>query len=121
MSWWKWLLVLAVHFYALYAPGSGEPGIFDVLPAGTDKVIHVALFAVPTFLARVSIRRWWPVLLLAVHAPISELVQWRFIPYRSGDPLDLAADLLGIAVGVGVAELVRRRVLAPDADHAPVE
>ena len=61
MSWWKWLLVLAVHFYALYAPGSGEPGIFDVLPAGTDKVVHVALFAVPTFLARVSIRRWWPV------------------------------------------------------------
>ena len=68
MSWWKWLLVLAVHFYALYAPGSGEPGIFDVLPAGTDKVVHVALFAVPTFLARVSIRRWWPVILLAVHA-----------------------------------------------------
>jgi hypothetical protein len=79
------------------------------------------LFAVPAFLARLSVRRWWPVVLLAVHAPISELIQWRFIPYRSGDPTDLAADLLGIAVGVGAAELVRRRSLASGADRATAE
>lgn len=121
MSWWKWLLVLAAHAYALYAPGSPEPGLFDLLPDGADKVVHVVLFAVPAFLARLSVRRWWPVVLLAVHAPISELIQWRFIPYRSGDPTDLAADLLGIAVGVGAAELVRRRSLEPDADRATAE
>ena len=95
-------------------------------PAGVVAIRQLVAVSVllPTArppLHRMTWSQWWPVILLAVHAPISELVQWRFIPYRSGDPLDLAADLLGIAVGVGVAELVRRRVLAPDADHAPVE
>lgn len=108
MTWRKWLLVAVLigHFYALYKPGGPEPGF---LPEGTDKLIHVALFAVPAFLLRRISSRWWPVLLLALHAPLSELIQWRFVPYRSGDVRDLLADLIGIALGIGAAAWLRRR------------
>jgi VanZ family protein len=36
---------------------------------------------------------------------VSELVQWRFFPYRDGDVWDVVADL----VGVGLAVLVYYR------------
>jgi hypothetical protein len=111
MSWWKWLLVLALagHAFALYAPGGPDPGVFSGFPEGTDKVVHVMLFAAPAFLLRMITRKWWPVALLVLHAPISELIQWRFVPYRSGDALDLVADLLGIALGVAAAEIARTK------------
>jgi hypothetical protein len=42
--------------------------------------------------------------LFAAHAVISELVQAEFYPSRTGDPVDVAADWLGCAVGfVGYA------------------
>lgn len=107
---WLLAIVLIGHLYALYKPGGPEPGFLDLLfPAGTDKVVHVALFAVPAFLLRRFWARWWPILLLALHAPVSELIQWRFVPYRSGDPLDLLADVIGIAAGVATAAWATRR------------
>lgn len=85
---------------ALYLPGSPEPSSVDI--PGLDKVVHVALFAVPAFLLRRLTSAWWPLALLALHAPVSELVQWRFIAYRSGDWWDLVADLVGVALGWAV-------------------
>lgn len=107
---WVLALVLVGHLCALYTPGGPEPGFFDLLlPDGSDKAVHVGLFAVPAFLLRRITARWWPILLLALHAPISELIQWRFVPYRSGDPLDLLADVVGLALGVAAAAWVSRR------------
>lgn len=108
LPWWVWVPVLVVYLGALYAPGSRDPGP-GFFPEGTDKVVHVLLFAVPAFLARMTVRAWWPVVLLVLHAPISEVIQWRFVPARSGDPLDLVADFLGIVLGLVVAGLVRSR------------
>lgn len=97
---------LLVHFAALYLPGSPEAGP-DLFPHA-DKLVHVALFAVPTFLARRVTTAWWPIALIALHAPVSELVQYWLIPHRSGDPLDLAADVVGIALGLGLATVLKR-------------
>lgn len=111
MWWRKWLLAAALigHFYALYKPGGLGPGLLSLLPEGTDKIIHIGLFAVPAFLLRRITSRWWPVLVLALHAPASELLQWRFVPHRSGDVLDLVADLIGVGLGMGAAAWLRRR------------
>lgn len=68
-----------------------------------DKVVHAAMFALPAFLAVVGGLRLWPVLaVLALHAPVSELVQHTFIEGRAGDPFDMLADWAGIAIGTGV-------------------
>lgn len=111
MKWRSWLLVAVLigHVYALYKPGGPGPGFLSFLPDGADKVIHVALFAVPAFLLRRVSSRWWPLLVLALHAPASELIQWRFVPYRSGDPWDLAADVVGLVLGVAAADWLGRR------------
>lgn len=107
---WRWLLGIAVvaHLLALYWPGSPDAGPIDV--PHLDKAVHVALFAVPAYLARRVTTRWWPIVLLAVHAPLSELIQWRFIGHRSGDPLDLVADFTGLALGVLAARRPRAAV-----------
>lgn len=109
-SWLRWVglgVVLAGHLVALYLPGSPEPGGPEI--PGLDKVAHVLLFAVPAFGLWRLAGRWWPIALLVLHAPVSELVQSRFVPLREGDPLDLAADLAGIALGAWAARRWRGR------------
>lgn len=109
LGWWALAGAVVVHLLALYLPGSPDPGP-DLVPH-LDKVVHVGLFAVPTFLARRVTTAWWPVVLIALHAPVSELVQYHFIPYRSGDPLDLVADVVGIGLGLWLATRIRGRVV----------
>lgn len=101
-------LTLVVHLVALYLPGSPEAG--PSLVPHLDKLVHVLLFGGPAFLLRRLTTRWWPVALVALHAPASELVQHRLIPHRSGDPWDLVADLVGVALGVWLS---RRADLRP--------
>lgn len=94
-------LALVVHLVALYLPGSPEatPSLVPHL----DKLVHVLLFAAPAFLLRRLATTWWPIVALVAHAPVSELVQYSLIPHRSGDPWDLVADVVGVALGVWLA------------------
>ena len=98
-----WLLAgvfLAVQLVAVYLPGSPESGL--EVP-GVDKVVHVLIFAIPVYLfGRATKRVRLVVGLFAVHAVLSELIQWRFIPFRDGDVWDAVADLAGIAIAVAV-------------------
>ncbi|GAA1988781.1 hypothetical protein GCM10009817_33060 [Terrabacter lapilli] len=74
----------------------------------TDKVVHLLVFAVPTYAvgrALGSVRT--AVVIFALHAPVSELVQHFALPGRSGDPWDAAVDLVGVAIAA--AALVVRR------------
>jgi hypothetical protein len=71
--------------------------------AYADKVVHLAIFALvaaTALWARVPLA--WLVGLLVAHAVSSELVQHWLLVNRSGDPADVAADLVGVAVGVFV-------------------
>lgn len=98
-------VVLVVQLIVVYAPdGPAGPQI-----NGLDKVIHVFIFAAPAFAAlMVGIRARWALCILAVHAPVSELIQHFVLPHRSGDVLDVMADLSGVALG-GLAYLVWTR------------
>lgn len=83
----------------------------------TDKVVHCLVFAIPTYLVA---RAWGAlgltVLAFAVHAGLSEAVQATLLPGRSGDPWDVALDLLGVAAGAA-AVLARRRTAEASRRH----
>jgi hypothetical protein len=101
---------LMVQLVAVYLPGTPDGGLeLPGLP-GIDKLVHALIFAIPVYLfARLTRRVGLVAGLFALHAVVSELVQWRFIPYRDGDPWDATADLIGI----GLAVLLFRRSQTP--------
>ncbi len=101
---------VALQMVVLYAPSGPDLGEVG-LPV--DKVVHVAVFALATWaLAAAGMSRGWAVALMAVHAPISELVQHLALPDRSGDPADVVADLLGVTLGAVLAGRTLRRAPA---------
>ncbi|HSK33947.1 MAG TPA: hypothetical protein VK903_10715, partial [Propionicimonas sp.] len=90
---------LIVQLVAVYLPGTPDGGLELPWLPGADKVVHGLIFAIPVYLfARLSGRVGLVAGLFAVHAVVSELIQWRFVPYRDGDVWDVVADLLGIGV-----------------------
>ena len=122
----RWVLLasavvaVAIHLWGLYRPVG--PPIPLWFPAA-DKVEHLIGFAAPLLLILLSRRsflrarrRTLPrssvvalTCLVAVNGVVSELYQSAFLPSRSGDPLDTAADWVGCAVGVCCYLLVERR------------
>ena len=95
--WWVLGLLLVVQLVALYSPGTvGVSG-----PPYTDKVVHLAIFGLPLYvLGRLTPRRWLWAGVFAVHAGVSEVVQYWFVPGRNGDVLDFAANLVGIGIAL---------------------
>lgn len=89
-------LVLAGQLVVLYAPRTPSTGGVP----GVDKVVHVAVFALVVWAGlRAGVARSLVLLVSVVHAPVSELLQATLLPNRSGEPLDVVADLLGCALG----------------------
>lgn len=101
-------LSLVAHLLVLYLPGDDVPAPAFEVP-GLDKLVHVAAFGVPALLAVLLVRRLWPALVLLVHAPVSEALQAALARGRSGDPADVAADVVGVALGTGIALVLARR------------
>ncbi len=105
-----WMVVFGVvvvgHLLALYWPrvDVGNP------PRGTDKVVHLLLFAIPVLAGALAFDRRWLIVVaaLVIHAPVSEAVQSLALPDRVGSLSDLLANLVGVAVGVGVGWWARR-------------
>jgi hypothetical protein len=96
---------VAAHLLALYGPAVGIEGPVS----WTDKVVHVLLFAAPTYAVGLALRAIVPAaLIFAAHAPVSEAVQHALLPNRSGDPWDAVFDLVGVGLAAGVL-VVRRR------------
>ena len=89
-------VALAIQLIALYSPeGLGGPQI-----TGLDKVVHISIFAAPALVALLAgISAPWALGILAVHAPVSELIQHFALSHRSGDVFDALADFVGVALG----------------------
>lgn len=103
------LLALALQTYLLYFFTS-DGGDGELFP-NADKVVHACMFGGPALLALAGRWRWAP-LLLAVYAPISELVQGTEAVGRDGDWRDALADVSGIIVAVVLARWGRSRSMA---------
>ena len=87
--------------YMLLRPASSLPKDF-VLFEGADKIVHCCIFAVLSFLVRMSfpkINFWLFLTILFFYGIITEIVQELSNMVRSGDILDLLADIIGIFIG----------------------
>ena len=90
-------VLLVAHLAALYWPRVEIQGPVT----WSDKVVHVLLFLAPTVAGLLAgVRPAYLVGLLALHAPVSELVQHYLLPHRTGDAWDAVADLGGVVLGV---------------------
>ncbi len=114
---WVALVVsVAAHLYGLYTPG--EPDAVEWFPRA-DKVFHFFGFAVPSTLAVLLTRRWWPIAAFAANAAISEIVQHYWLPYRDGDWFDLLTDLCGLLPALALY-LWLQRASSSMADSSPI-
>ena len=74
-------LALGVQVAVLYAP---RAPVVDTGGVPVDKLVHVAVFALPTVaLIGAGVPRGWAIGLMAVHAPLSEVVQGALLADRS--------------------------------------
>ena len=108
------------QLYGLYRPSAPPSPLWFPY---ADKVEHALGFALPVALVLVAgglrarscggglDRSAWTLVLAvaAGHAVVSELVQAAFYTYRSGDPLDVLADLTGVVLGSFGARAVLRK------------
>jgi VanZ family protein len=97
---------LALQLVVLYWPRTpSESGLPYV-----DKLIHFTVFALVVVTAvRAGLPRLPVFAVLALHAPVSELIQHYVLPHRDGDWTDATADLVGVAAGVLIVTFTSRR------------
>ncbi|MFW5472028.1 VanZ family protein [Knoellia sp. CPCC 206450] len=99
-------VAMVVQLAVVYAPSAGGAPAVPHL----DKLVHAAVFALPVLFGLLARLPLVPVVaVMALHAPVSEVIQGTLLPQRSGDPWDAVADLVGVALGVVVATAVLRR------------
>ena len=79
--------------------------------------MHLLLFALLAATTRWRFgRAWWLLAVVAVYAVVSEVVQAVALDGRSGDAVDVVADLVGAGLG-WLAPAVRR---GPSASRSPL-
>lgn len=111
------VLVTVVHLLGLYWPRVD----LDTNVPNPDKWLHLAGFAAPVAVGWLCFvrtqhprRAWWVVAAFAAHALISEALQATVLPHRTGDPLDVSVNLVGVglgtALGAGAARVERALV-----------
>ncbi len=98
--------VVALSLVMLFSPASDVPGGLPI----SDKLVHFLLFTALAVTGRLA---GVPVVQLGIglagYAGLSEVLQATLPIDRDGDVRDAAADLLGVAAGLVVVSLVRRR------------
>ena len=91
---------------------SHQPSLNVDLSGGRDKIAHFGAYLVLGVLLAAGrgpeARALWLILLGSLYGIIDELHQ-SFVPGRSADVWDVVADILGVATGVLVYRLIRRR------------
>lgn len=102
------VLALLVQLAVLYAPS--VPPVTGTQIPGVDKLVHAAVFAAVTAAALAAGLPFVPVVAVGLaHAVVSELLQHLALPARSGDPLDVLADAVGVVLGARLAQVLLRR------------
>ena len=97
--------------YILLRPTSDLPQNFPSFE-GMDKVVHFLIFALLAYLYKKAFPNHSIVkelLLLAGYALLTEIMQEKMQMGRTGDPLDMLADVLGIFAGVFVFNLTKKQ------------
>jgi VanZ family protein len=97
-----WFLMMCVLFFL---PGSDLPQGHWLDDIHIDKLVHVGLFAVLIFLwlsafpSTVNYYVLWVLFAALIYGLAVEFIQRTWVPNRSFDLFDVAADFLGAIVG----------------------
>jgi len=107
---------LVTYFFLMPTSGLPKVGI-----SGFDKVAHVLLFFLLTFLwllffeLRNKKMRWFFVLgftlVLLVYGILIEVVQELFTPSRTADAYDVFADMIGVGCGIAFFKTIKSKLL----------
>jgi hypothetical protein len=97
-----WFIITLFFFFM---PGNALPEITWFEKYYCDKIVHACFFALLAFLFifprrkdEEEMKNMWVMMILMtcfVYAIATEIIQHLFIPYRTGDVLDAAADAFG--------------------------
>ncbi len=98
-----WALLI---FWQSSTPDAG--GMLDWLPPGSDKAAHALAFMVLAGLLTLATGRPLVAAALAFLYGASDEVHQAFVPGRSSDVLDLAADAVGAVAGAWLASAALR-------------
>ncbi len=99
------VLSVLVQLYGLYRPAAPPSPVWFPY---ADTVQHGVGFALPVLVVLAALRltgragartELLVTGVFAAHAVVSEIVQDRLLPSRTGDPTDVLADLVGVLVG----------------------
>jgi hypothetical protein len=97
---------VVLQLVVLYSPDDGG----DPIMPGLDLLVHVFVFgAVVVAGLRAGVPALPLVVVLLVHAGVSELVQAELLAARTGDPRDVAADVAGTLLALAGGVLAGRR------------
>lgn len=103
---WPLAIAVFIALIMLFSPGSTVPSG----PENSDKITHALMFvalAMTSLYARIPL--WLTVIWLVLFAAISEVLQGVLPISRSASLWDAAADLVGVAIGIGIVAIVARR------------
>lgn len=98
-----WWVLASLALVVLVILGSLGPPLPSSLPDGTDKVEHFGayLFLAVWFTGLYPRERYWPVALLLIGLGLlMEALQYAMHLGRDAAPLDMAANLAGVAAGM---------------------
>jgi VanZ family protein len=110
---WRAAFVVAccIHLYGVYSPHQAASSVDFPY---SDKLAHLFLFgSVAYFGLRAGVPARYLLSVVAANAVISEIVQYYWLPFRSGDPFDTLADLCGMALGAWLGFRALRTQRAP--------
>ena len=102
--------------YGLLSEPSGIPRFPWLVKPGVDKVIHAILFGVEASLLTLAIpnttNTWISIYTLIwcfVLGGFLEVVQYYWVFGRTGDVIDLVADMVGAFVGIWIIKFILRK------------
>ncbi|MBR6345854.1 MAG: VanZ family protein [Bacteroidales bacterium] len=121
IAWVVWALYICAVLVLLFGKFSSSPDIpKDVLGISMDKLVHFLIFSPSVVLTYLTFYRrdmsekkvaWLLVFAFSAAMAVaagSEIAQY-FLPWRQGEPLDLAADSVGAVLSTLVAVLVHNK------------
>jgi VanZ family protein len=94
------LLMALIFFFSAQPDLNSGLGVWDTIGR---KLIHAATYGLLWFLWWRALGRTWPAVAITLLYAISDEYHQTFVHGRHGSPLDVAVDMAGVLIAIGLA------------------